>query len=108
MKAYFDTYSENYKKILAKSTGEDVESASFFATQKVSHVARCHQNNHSLQTILDYGCGVGMSLRPLRQQFPWADISGADPSQGSLDVAAREHADCHINMLPLDELNKSL
>ena len=108
MKAYFDTYSENYKKILAKSTGEDVESASFFATQKVSHVARCHQNNHSLQTILDYGCGVGMSLRPLRQQFPWADISGADPSQGSLDVAAREHADCHINMLPLDELNKSI
>jgi len=107
MKAYFDSYSENYKNILAQSTGEDVESASFFARQKVSHLARSYPINHSLHTILDYGCGVGMSLRPLRQQFPVAEIAGADPSQGSLDVAAREHADCHLKTLPLGELNQS-
>jgi SAM-dependent methyltransferase len=108
MKAYFDSYSENYKDILAQSTGEDVESASFFASQKVSHLAHCYPASHSVQAILDYGCGVGMSLRPLRQKFPDAEITGADPSQGSLDVAAREHADCHIKMLPLGELNESI
>lgn len=107
MKAYFDAYSENYKKILAQSTGEDVESASYFASQKISHLARCYPSNHTLQTILDYGCGVGMTLRPLRQKFPETEIAGADPSQSSLDVAAREHADCHIIMLPLGELNQS-
>jgi ubiquinone/menaquinone biosynthesis C-methylase UbiE len=107
MKAYFDAYSDNYKNILAKSTGENIESASFFASQKVSHLARCNHSSHSLQTILDYGCGVGMSLRPLRQMFPKAEIIGVDPSQSSLDVAAKEHADCHVKMLPLGELNQS-
>lgn len=107
MNEYFDAYSEYYRKILAQSTGEDVESASFFASQKVSHLARCYPSNHSLQSILDYGCGVGMSLRPLRQTFPKAEILGADPSQSSLDIAAREHADCRVKMLPLGELNQS-
>jgi SAM-dependent methyltransferase len=107
MKAYFDSYSENYKEILAKSTGEDLESASFFASQKVSHLARCYHNNEASKTILDYGCGVGMSLRPLRRIFPEAKISGADPSQRSLDVAAREHADCNVNLIQLADLNKS-
>lgn len=105
MKAYFDAYSENYRNILAQSTGEDIESASFFASQKVGHLARCYPSNHSLQSILDYGCGVGMALRPLHQTFPKAEIIGVDPSQSSLDIAAREHADCHVKMLPLGELN---
>jgi trans-aconitate methyltransferase len=48
-----------------------------------------------------------MSLRPLRQKFPEAEILGADPSQRSLDVAAREHAGFHIKMLPLGELKES-
>lgn len=107
MTQYFDKYSENYKQILAKSTGEDIESASFFANQKVGHLARHCPSNHSLQSILDYGCGVGMALRPLRQTFPKAEIIGADPSQSSLDSAAREHEDCYINTLPLGELNHS-
>ena len=107
MKAYFDAYSENYRNILAQSTGEDIESASFFASQKVSHLARCYPSNHSFQSILDYGCGVGMSLRPLRQTFPNAEIFGVDPSQSSLDIAAREHADCHVKILPHGKLNQS-
>jgi len=107
MEADFDAYSDSYKYILAQSTGEDLESASFFASQKVGHLAHCFPKKDSLQSILDYGCGVGMSLRPLRQTFPNAEIIGADPSQSSLDVATREHADCNVKMLPLGELNQS-
>ena len=36
MSAYFDAYSENYKEIIAKSTGENLQSASFFAEQKAT------------------------------------------------------------------------
>lgn len=107
MTEYFDKYSENYKTVLAQSTGEDVESASFFASQKISHIARYYPDNYSLKSILDYGCGVGMALRPLRQKFPKAEIVGTDPSQSSLDSASREHADCDIKTLPLGELNHS-
>lgn len=107
MQVYFDAYSNSYKHILAQSTGEDIESASFFASQKVGYLARCYPSNRSLQSILDYGCGVGMSLGPLRQTFPKAEILGTDPSQSSLDIAAREHEACRVKMLPLEELNQS-
>jgi ubiquinone/menaquinone biosynthesis C-methylase UbiE len=107
MKSYFDTYSENYKSILALSTGETVESATYFSSQKVAHLARYYSSTHSLHSILDYGCGVGMSLRPLRQMFPEAVIVGADPSQSSLNVAAKEHADCDVKLLAIGELNQS-
>lgn len=104
MKAYFDAYSDNYKDILAKSTGEDIESASFFADQKVNHLCRSLKNPSNIKSILDYGCGVGMSLRPLQLAFPQAKIIGVDPSTRSLEVAAREHSDCNVSMIHLDQL----
>jgi len=106
MSSYFDAYSENYKEILAKSTGENVKSASFFAEQKAAHLAQSCKESHRKQTILDYGCGVGMSLRPLHQKFPGAQLAGTDPSQLSLDVAAREHTDMNVDLIPLDDLNQ--
>lgn len=107
METNFDTYSANYKAILAQSTGEDLESASYFAWQKVNHVIRSCPNNKKFNRILDYGCGVGMSLRPLRQMFPVAEIVGTDPSQKSLDIAAKENIDCHIKMLTLEDLSQA-
>ena len=107
MSASFDAYSDDYRTILAESTGESVESASFFAEQKVSHLARRRKELQSIQAILDYGCGVGMSLQPLHQQFPGAKLTGADPSQLSLDVAAREHADLELDLIPLDNLQQT-
>jgi ubiquinone/menaquinone biosynthesis C-methylase UbiE len=106
MSAYFDAYSENYKEIIAKSTGENLQSASFFAEQKAAHLARCCKESAWGQTILDYGCGVGMSLRPLHQKFPGAKLAGADPSQLSLDVAAREHTNMDVDLIPLDHLHQ--
>lgn len=104
MKADFDAYSESYLDVLAKSTGENVESASFFAYQKVSHLSRSLPNRSRIKAILDYGCGVGMSFRALQHAFPRAFITGADPSVRSLEVAAREHSDCNICTINLDQL----
>ncbi len=107
MKANFDAYSENYRAVLAKSTGESLESASYFATQKVGHISRrmkCHPNPAN---ILDYGCGVGMCLRPLRLAFPSAAITGSDQSRGSLEAAAREHSDCNVKVVHLEQLMTS-
>ena len=107
MKHLFDAYSENYKAVLAQSTGQDVEAASFFASQKVGCLNYCNPGNDLSLAILDYGCGIGLSLRPLRQMFPDAEIFGVDPSQSCLEVAGREHKDCNIRMLPLGEFKQS-
>lgn len=104
MKAYFDNYSENYRDLLAASTGENLDSASFFANQKVSHLSQTISNASTIRAILDYGCGIGMSLRPLQRAFPHAIITGVDPSTKSLEVAEREHSDCNIKMVLLNDL----
>lgn len=106
MNSDFDHYSESYIKILAESTGAEPESASFYARQKVYHLARNVYADPPIQTILDYGCGVGLSIRPLRQRFPQVQLFGADPSSLSLEVAAREHADCDPQLLALEQLSE--
>jgi|LakMenE18May11ns_1017448.scaffolds.fasta_scaffold9910452_2 trans-aconitate methyltransferase len=97
MKAYFDDYSENYKDFLAASTGENLDSASFFASQKVSHLSHSISNASTIRAILDYGCGIGMSLRLLQRAFPHAIITGVDPSTKSLEVAGREHSSLMVS-----------
>ncbi len=106
MTAEFDCYSAQYKQILAASTGSRVESTGFFAKQKIHHVRRRLPVNLNVKTILDYGCGIGMSLMPLRQAFPEARIVGVDPSEASLRVAADQHKSLNVELLPLSSFEK--
>ncbi|MHB1271815.1 MAG: class I SAM-dependent methyltransferase [Rhodanobacter sp.] len=42
--------------------------------------------------LLDFGCGIGNSIRPLRHAFPGAQLHGADPSGESILLAIESHA----------------
>lgn len=99
--AYFDQYSEQYRQMLAASTGTSVEAAGFFAGRKIYQLQRMLPADFEAQTILDYGCGIGMSLLPLRQGFPNARIVGVDPSEASLGIAEDQHKALNIELLPL-------
>jgi ubiquinone/menaquinone biosynthesis C-methylase UbiE len=101
--AYFDQYSDRYKELLAVQTGSDLRSTGFFATQKAHHLLHSLPRNIQVKSILDYGCGIGMSLAPLRLAFPEAKITGVDPSERSLEIAASEHPDANIELMPLTE-----
>lgn len=103
MAAYFDQYSNRYKELLAANTGTDLSSAGFFAGQKAHHLRRALPPGFKVCTVLDYGCGIGMSLRPLQQAFPEARITGVDPSVRSLEIAAAEHRDLDVMLTPLSE-----
>ncbi|WP_236613029.1 class I SAM-dependent methyltransferase [Sphingobium quisquiliarum] len=46
-------------------------------------VQRC---GHTVGRILDFGAGIGNSLKPMRQAFPNAHISCLDVSERSLDL----------------------
>lgn len=105
METVFDEYSENYKEILAQSTGQSLKAATFFASQKAYYLKYCFPDKIVLRQILDYGCGIGLALGPLRKKYPSSEITGADPSHSCLDVAAREYQDQNISLLSLDELS---
>jgi len=93
MADYFDQYSEDYIKLLSKSVGVDSDSADFFAAQRLNHVSRFLEGRVRIESVLDYGCGVGLSLPSLQQCFPQAQITGVDQSEESITVAKRRMND---------------
>jgi ubiquinone/menaquinone biosynthesis C-methylase UbiE len=105
MNTYFDEYSADYIRILAECTGESIESASYFATQKVRHLRHCVGASDPPLRILDYGCGVGLSFKPLRHMFPHAEIVGADPSMSSIDIATKHNQGLDIAAISLHDLS---
>jgi 2-polyprenyl-3-methyl-5-hydroxy-6-metoxy-1,4-benzoquinol methylase len=80
----FDHYADSYQRIHTENvrvTGEDSE---YFALYKARYIARRLGARFSGR-ILDYGCGVGMISKFLKQELPLATVDGFDISDASLD-----------------------
>jgi 2-polyprenyl-3-methyl-5-hydroxy-6-metoxy-1,4-benzoquinol methylase len=99
----FDQHSEHYRELLASHTATDLSDVAFFAGRKAHHLRRALPRDVQLRRILDYGCGIGLAWRPLKQAFPEASITAVDPSIRSLEIAAAEHRDLNIALIPLSD-----
>ena len=88
--AQFDGHASEYEQQLAaglEATGEDKE---FFARGRVAFLADVlRRHGVCPRSILDFGCGTGGSLGPLEAAFAPDMLTGFDPSQKSLEIAAR-------------------
>ena len=49
-----------------------------------------------VDTILDFGCGIGLGVTALREFFPKARIIGCDPSEESLALARKSEPGCEF------------
>lgn len=89
--AEFDAVADEYKAQHIRSvrlSGEDVE---YFARYKIEDVRKI-ADRRKLQVgrILDFGAGIGNSLKPFRALFPDAHITCLDVSARSLDLCRNE------------------
>lgn len=86
--AEFDAYSASYREQHAESirlSGEEVE---FFAEYKAEDARRLSREaGCEVRTILDFGSGIGNAVKPLRTQFPEAQLTCLDVSSNSLAVS---------------------
>lgn len=89
MSAEFDRYAKSYDGALAKSIGRGFGDIDRFAAYKVDTVAH-YLDGTNVERLLDFGCGIGRSLRFLAQAFPRAQIFGFDPSADCIAEACRE------------------
>jgi SAM-dependent methyltransferase len=95
----FDQYAGQYEAILAAQTNFFDGDSGYFARYKIE---LAQQLVGPINSILDFGCGVGRSMPYLREVFPKAEIVGCDPSAESLAIARRENPSCRFTCM--DEL----
>jgi SAM-dependent methyltransferase len=95
LESEFDRFADEYEQILARDIRISGETPEFFAAYKAAdvqlHLAGAGTDIKQRLRILDFGCGVGGSLPYLRENFPAAELIGADISRKSLEVAQRRY-----------------
>ncbi len=105
VKQNFDDYVDDYRRLLAEATGDDPSKIGYYAKQKLRALRRILGDTAGIGAILDYGCGIGLSMPSLREFFPKSSIWGSDPSARSLALAQSEHEKLAINVIDFDRLN---
>lgn len=86
--AEFDALADSYHavhKANVAMTGEDPE---YFAEYKIADLARLATAiSPAARTVLDFGCGIGNSIPFFRRHFPGVQLTCADASERSMEVA---------------------
>lgn len=85
----FDEVAERYKESLERNHRFIPGNVEFYSEYKVRIAAEI--NSQEPITILDYGCGVGLSLPHLKEYFPDSRIHAHDPSIKSIGVAQKNY-----------------
>src|SRR5260370_31021412 len=86
--AEFDRFADEYEQVHAKNIGIAGERPEFFHEYKIKVLRRMGQERHvEVESILDFGSGIGNSAPFLRRYFPEARLVGADVSERSLEIA---------------------
>jgi SAM-dependent methyltransferase len=89
----FDQYAGQYEAILASQTNFFDGDSNYFARYKIE---LAQQLVGPVESVLDFGCGIGRSMPHLREVFPKADIVGCDPSAESLAMAREQNPTCRF------------
>lgn len=82
----FDKFAENYHESLRKSLAVTRTSDEYQAEYKVRLLKNRLAQGISDLDVLDFGCGVGLSLPYLLEQFSGSKIFATDVSEVSLDM----------------------
>lgn len=90
--AEFDQHAEEYDAMLRATIQTSGEGPEFFARYKIEDMAivwEQHNATKPVRKVLDFGGGIGASGPYIAEFFPQADITLADVSERSLEIAAR-------------------
>ena len=96
----FDDYTDNYEELLNKQLSFFNSASDYFASYKIELLRR--NLSFKPQKILDFGCGIGLSLSHLLKAFPNADIYGSDISKKSLSIVRKNYP----KVTAIDDLNE--
>jgi SAM-dependent methyltransferase len=93
-KPEFDEFAQTYVKVTSQNTSFFDADYRYFGHYRTNIVKKFAGTN--VEAILDFGCGVGLGIPPLREAFPNSRIVGCDPSQESLALARTREPNCEF------------
>lgn len=93
MNNIFDQKAATYLGEVSDSIGQPKEAIQFYMDRKIRRISK-RLKGKKLTKILDYGCGIGLSLKGLLKYFPNAQVIGTDPSVESCREARESVKDC--------------
>jgi len=102
----FDNFAENYNESLRKSLALTRTSDKYQAEYKVRLLKSQLPRGATQLSILDFGCGVGLSLPYLLEQFSDSKIFATDVSKVSLDIVRADLPQVTIVDSPLNAVEK--
>jgi len=97
----FDDYADRYEQMLQDQLAFFSNDRGYFSEYKVELARTICQP--APQRVLDFGCGIGLSLPYLQRYFSNATIFASDLSRKSLDYVAQNWPD--VSVLRDDELD---
>ena len=80
----FDDYVDTYEGVLKNQLGFFVNNRDYYSEYKVNIAAEIC-SKRSVDRILDFGCGIGLSFPFLKKYFPDSILFGSDTSAESLN-----------------------
>ncbi len=88
--APFDAYASDYSAALAAGLSVSGEDQAFFARGRIALLAEeVNRLGHSVEKVLDFGCGQGASTLFLQTALKATEALGVDVSSSLLDIARR-------------------
>ena len=88
MQAEFDLLADEYRVLHKENVAITGESPEYFSEYKIADLADLlNRLRLSTTNILDFGSGIGNSLPYFRKYFPGSEISCADVSSRSIEIA---------------------
>ncbi|MBO7048724.1 MAG: class I SAM-dependent methyltransferase [Spirochaetia bacterium] len=80
-----EIYDKNLEELLGKYMKGGTEKYAEYKVQLIHNLLK----THNINSILDFGCGVGRSLKYLTKYYPQAELWGCDIADEELQIAKK-------------------
>jgi SAM-dependent methyltransferase len=102
----FDRFHADYDAELARGLSVSGEDKTFFARERIAHLARClSETGPRPSSVLDFGCGTGDATPLFLELLGAESVVGVDVSERSLDLAQRRHGSGRARFVPLRDFS---
>jgi trans-aconitate methyltransferase len=98
----FDDFASDYEERMRQTLSLALTSEEYQAEYKSKLIQRYASKKRKILNVLDYGCGVGLSVPSLKATFPTSEIYLTDVSKVSLEIASQNHPDLTVLSPELD------